>query len=196
MMIQLEMGPNFARVVDELGSMGTAVIEACSAGLASGVKLAASNVSKNYLSGQVLRTRTKMLKNAVDGWLAGPLDGVVGVRANSAVDKYKWLLSDESKTIVPKRAKFLCIPIGEGLTGAGVARYISPRQVPDGFFVKTGGKLLFGYKKGKRGKFRPLFVLVKSVFVQGSGALYDGVTDSLGDISGAIEEQIDRNIKD
>ncbi len=194
MMIQLQMGPNFVKAVDELSSMGTAVIEACSEGLAVGVKTAASNVSKNYLSGQSLKRRTGALARAVDGWLAGPLDGVVGVRPNAAVDKYKWLLTDESRTITPKKAKFLTIPIGEGLTGAGVARYKSPRDVPGGFFVKTGGKLLFGYKKGKRGKFRPLFVLVKSVFVQGSGALYDGVTDSLDDISGEIEARIDRKV--
>lgn len=200
MMIQLEMGPNFARVVDELSSMGTAVIEACSEGLAKGVKIAASNVSKNYLSGQALKSRTGMLARSVDGWLANPLDGVVGVKPNSAVEKYKWLLTDESKTITPKKGKFLTIPIGEALTGAGVlkGKYSGGlRSITEGFFVKSKtGKLLFGIRQGKRGKFRPLFVLVKSVFVQGSGALYDGVTDSLDDIAGEIESQIDRKIKD
>jgi len=68
--------------------------------------------------------------------MAGFLEGIVGVRPNSAVEKYKWLLSDESKTITPKRGKFLAIPIAENLTGAGVARFSSPRQVPDGFLLK------------------------------------------------------------
>jgi len=49
---------------------------------------------------------------------------------------------------------------------------------------------LFGFKRGKKGKFRPLFTLVKSVLVQGTGALYDGVMDSLDDIGGAIETEI------
>ncbi len=190
MIMQLEMGPGFARVVSKLGSMGDAVVAACSAGLKKGVKIAAGKVASDYLSGQALKRRSGNLARAVDGWMAGDLDGVVGVKPNSAVSKYAWLLTDEQKTITPKNAKFLTIPIGENLTSAGVARYSSPRQVPDGFFIKSKGKLLFGYKKGKRGKFRPLFVLVKSVFIQGSGALYDGVFDSLDDIAGEIENEI------
>lgn len=189
-MLQLEMGPNFQRVVNELGSMGRVVIDACSEGLAKGVKFAAGKVASDYLSGQSLKRRTGQLARAVDGWMISPNEAVVGVRPNSAVEKYKWLLGDEQKTITPKRAKFLTIPIGENLTGAGVARFSSPRQVPDGFFIKSKGRLLFGYKKGKRGKFRALFVLVKSVFVQGSGALYDGVTDSLDDITEQMETEI------
>ena len=192
MIIQMEMGPNFQKVVSELGSMGQAVLVACSEGLKRGVKIAAGKVSSEYLSGQALKRRTGQLARAIDGWMEGPLEGVVGVKPNSAVEKYKWLLGDEQKTILPKRGKFLAIPIGENLTGAGIARFSSPRQVPDGFFVRTGGKLLFGTKRGKRGKFRALFVLVKSVFVQGSGALYDGVTDSLDDISGEMENEIAR----
>ena len=192
MMIQFEMGPNFPRVVKELGSMGRSVIQACSEGLKKGAEHAASHVVKDYLSGQALKKRTKALANAVQSWMIDPLEAVVGVRSSSMVSKYAWLLGDEQKTIVPKRAKFLAIPIGEGVTPAGVPRFTSPRQVPDGFFVKTKGRLLFGYKRGKRGKFRPLFVLVKSVFVQGSGALYDGVTDSLDDIAGEMETEIEK----
>ena len=194
MIIQLEMGPNFPRVVKELSSMGKAVIQACSEGLKKGVKVAAGKVASDYLSGQALKRRSGRLAAAVDGWMAGDLDGVVGVRSGSTVAKYAWLLGDEQKTIVPKRAKFLAIPIGEGITPAGVPRFTSPRQVPGGFFVKTKGHLLFGYKRGKRGKFRPLFVLVKSVFVQGSGALYDGVMDSLDDIAGEMETEIEKKI--
>jgi hypothetical protein len=192
MNIQLEMGPNFPRVVKELGSMGRAVLQACSEGLKKGVKLAAGKVASNYLSGQALKRRTGRLAAAVDGWMEDDFEGVVGVRENSMVSKYAWLLGDEQKTIVPKRAKFLAIPIGEGLTPAGVARFSSPRQVPGGFFVKNKGRLLFGYKRGTRGKFRPLFVLVKSVFVQGSGALFDGVMDSLDDITDSMQAEIDR----
>ena len=192
-MITLDMGPEFNATVAKLDSMGRAVLGAASTGLGKGAGIAASNVAENYLTGQALKTRTKMLKNAVQGWPVGPLEAVVGVRPNSAVDKYKWLLGDEDKTITPKKGKFLAIPIGEGLTGSGVARFSSPRQVPNGFFVKIkGGQLLFGYKRGKtkRAKFRPLFTLVPSVFVQGTGALYDGVMDSLDDIGGAIETEI------
>ena len=192
MFIQLEMGPGYRQVVEELGLMGRAVKKACSEGLKQGVKIAAGRVISDYLSGQALKSRTGFLARAVDSWMEGELDGVVGVKANSAVDAYKWLLTDEQKTITPKKGKFLTIPIGENLTGAGRPRYSSPRQVPDGFFVKTKGRLLFGYKKGKKGKFRALFVLVKSVFVQGSGALYDGVIDSEDGISNKIQAEIDK----
>lgn len=190
MIISLEMGPDFNATVEKLGSMGRAVLEACSVGLEKGANLAASHVVAEHLSGQSLKRRSGQLARNVEGWMAGPLDAVVGVRAKSTVDKYKWLLGDEDRTIVPKKSKFLTIPIGEGLTSAGVARFSSPRQVPGGFFVKVGGRLLFGYKKGKKGKFRALFTLVKSVFVQGTGALYDGVMDSVDDIGGAVETEI------
>lgn len=190
MIVRLEMGPDFKTTVEKLSSMGQAVLQACSQGLKKGASLAAGKVVSDYLSGQSLKRRTGQLARGVEGWLAAPLDAVVGVRPNQAVDRYKWLLGDEEKTITPKKAKFLTIPIGEGLTSSGVARFSSPRQVPGGFFVKVGGRLLFGYKRGKKGKFRALFVLVKSVFVQGSGALYDGVIDSLDDISGGMETEI------
>jgi len=190
MMIQLEMGPNFQRVVSGLSSMGQAIFEACSEGLQTAGQVAAGHVGKHYLSGQVLKTRTKMLKNAVDSWPVSDTEVIVGVRPGSAVEDYKWLLGDEQKTITPKKSKFLAIPILEGLTPSGVPRFASPRQVPDGFFVSTKGRLLFGTRRGKRGKFRPLFTLVKSVLVQGSGALYDGVMDSLDDISEQMETEI------
>lgn len=190
MMVTLDMGPEFEATVAKLTSMGTAIAEAASKGLQIGADIAATTVTRDYLSGQSLKRRTGSLSRSVEGWLAGPLDAVVGVRPNQAVDRYKWLLGDDEKTIVPKESKFLAIPIGEGLTGAGVPKYSSPRQRPDGFFVNVGGRLLFGYKRGKKGKFRALFTLVKSVFVQGSGALADGVLDSLDDIGSAMEAEI------
>ena len=193
MMISLEMGPDFNTTVESLSSMGRAVLQAASVGLEKGANVAASNVAADYLSGQSLKRRTGMLAREVKGWMGGKLHAIIGVRPNSPVDKYKWLLGDEDKTIVPTRSKFLTIPIGEALTGAGVlkGKYSGGlRNIPDGFFVKTGGRLLFGYKRGKKGKFRPLFTLVKSVFVQGSGALYDGVMDSVDDIGSAMEAEI------
>jgi len=194
MKIVLEMGPTFNSVAAELGSMGGALKKACSTGLEKGVKIASGNVISNHLSGQSLNRRTGNLARAVDSWLESDHDGVVGIHEGTAVDKYAYLLGDEDKTITPKKAKFLTIPIGEGLTPSGVARYKSPREVEGGFFVKTNGHLLFGYKRGKKGKFRPLFTLVKSVLVQGTGALYDGVMESMDDVSLAIEKEIDAQL--
>lgn len=203
MMIQLEMGPNFQRTVAELGSMGRSVLDACSAGLGKGVKIAAGNVVSKYLSGQALKRRSGHLAQAVDGWAVSDTEAIVGINPNSTtgktVENYKWLLSDEEKTIIPKKGKFLTVPIGESLTSTGRLKdkYSEGlRSITEGFFVraKTGG-LLFGIKHGKRGKFRPLFVLVKSVLVQGTGALYDGVDDSLDDITEQMQAEIDRKVK-
>jgi len=126
------------------------------------------------------------------------LEDAVGIAAATVQENYLTGQSLKTRTGLlkktPKKGKFLTIPIGENLTGTGITRFSSPRQVEDGFFVKSKGRLFFGRKQGKRGKFRPLFVLVKSVFVQGSGALYDGVMDSLDDMSGAIEDQIAKKV--
>ncbi|MCJ7778636.1 MAG: hypothetical protein MUP16_10015 [Sedimentisphaerales bacterium] len=196
MMIQIEIGPEFQKTLAELGALGSAVSAACGRGLGKAVKFAAGNVVKNYLTGQALKSRTGLLRKSVDGWPVDDTEAIVGVRPNTVTDKYAWLLGEESKTIVPRNAKFLCIPIGENLTGAGVARFSSPRQVPGGFFVNKGGRLLFGYKAGKtsRAKFRPLFVLVKSVFVQGSGALADGVLESQDEMTDILQEEIEKVI--
>lgn len=190
MQISFELGPEFKRTVAELGALGDQMIAAADAGLQAGGKLAAGTVVRDYLSGQALKRRSGLLAKAVDSWSAAPLDVVVGVPDASPAGKYAYLLGDETKHITPRTGKYLAIPIGEGLTPSGVARYSSPRQVPDGFFVRTGGNLLFGYKNGKKGKFRALFVLVTSVMVQGTGALYDGVLDSVDDINETIEAEI------
>lgn len=197
MMFQLEMGPEFPRTVNSLTSMGAAVLAACSEGLAEGVKIAAGNVAEHYLSGQSLKRRSGELAREVDGWMVAPLEGVVGIRENSTVEKYKWLLGDEEKTIFPRRARALTIPIGEALTGAGVPRFESAADAERELGVqlfRPRGKNVLGYVRGKRGKFRPLFVLAKSVFVQGSGALADGVLESTDDMTGAIQKKINEKV--
>lgn len=192
MRLSMQLGKGSERTIKKLGTMGREVLKAVHAGLDEGAKDAAGYIVSNYLSGQALKRRTGNLAKAVDGWMAGDLHAVIGVRSDSPVGKYAWLLTDEQKTIRPKNSKFLAIPIGENLTGAGVARFTSPRQVPNGFFVSTGNSLLFGYKRGKRGKFRALFTLKKSVFVQGSGALVDGVLDKVDDINDSIDNRINQ----
>ena len=196
MKIIMNMGPQFDSVRKDMLALGRDIEQAASVGMATGGQIAAGNVARDYLSGQALKRRSGTLARELDSWMDGPLHLVVGVPDGSTAEPYKWLLGDEQMTIRPKNARFLTIPIGENLTPSGVPRFSSPRQVDDGFFIKSkGGHLLFGRKNGKRGKFRPLFVLVTNVFVQGTGALYDGVMDSLDDIADAIEDSIGK-IKD
>lgn len=72
-------------------------------------------------------------------------------------------------TIVPKRAKWLTIPIGEALTPAGVARG-SIRDFPEGFFLDVREDslegLFFVREIGDRIEF--LFALKKKVTIQKS----------------------------
>ena len=197
MQIQLEMGPEFQKTLAELGGLGDAVLRACGIGLGKFVKFAAGNVVGKYLTGQALKTRSGMLRKAVDGWLVNDTEGIVGVHPNSAVDKYAWLLGDESKTIVPIKGSALTIPIGEALTPAGVAKYQSVMQAEQSLGVdifKLRGTNVLGYKVGKKGKFRALFVLVKSVFVQGTGALADGVLESTDKGVGMIQDEVDKEV--
>lgn len=195
MQISFELGPEFKRTVSELGDLGDQMLAAADAGLRQGGNIAVGVVRCDYLSGQALKRRSGLLGASVTSWSAGPLDVVVGIPEISPAGKYAYLLGDDTMHITPRTGKYLAIPIGEGLTPSGVAQYSSPRQRPDGFFVRTGGKLLFGYRNGKKGKFRALFVLVTSVMVQGTGALYDGVLDSVDDIGKEIETELGK-IKD
>lgn len=194
--LQIELGSDFRQAVNEASQQGARLRRGASAGLLAAVQTGAAVVVRDYLSGQSLRARSGALRRKVDGWLDGDLEGAVGVREPSGVGAYSWLLTDEEKTIRPVKGKFLAIPIGENLTGAGVARFSSPRQVPDGFFVSTNGRLLFGRRNGKKGRFRALFTLVTSVTVQGSGALADGVTDAVDDMTAAVQAGIDKELRD
>lgn len=194
----LEMDNSINQTVAFLGTAGEKIANAADAGLGDGVKDTAQHVSQNFITGQYLNVRTGLLRDTLDGWHPARFEGVIGIPPGSAVEKYAWLLGDnpenQPKTIRPKTAKYLAIPIGENLTASGVAKFISPRDVPDGFFVNTGDQLLFGYRKGKteRAKFRPLFVLKKEVQIYDTGALPDGVEDGLHFITDAMNHRIDK----
>ena len=205
MRIVFEMDFGSQQTIKELGLMGNNVIVGTSVGLAKGVVLMANRVVSEHLTGQDLRTRSHNLKNATQGWMEAPLDGVVGVRPNSAVEAYKWILGDETKTIVAKK-RFLAIPVGRdfmsnarGTTSAGVARFDSPLEFkgdPKYFFFKgKSGGLFFGYKSGKTDRsIKVLFVMKRSVIVVGSGALLAGVQESIDDTTQLITDEIGKRI--
>jgi hypothetical protein len=198
MMIEIQLGPDFAAAVADLSSTGRRLIRAADKGLALGSKYVSTIIASTYLQGQALKHRSGNLARALDGWRTGLLESMIGVREGSAVEKYKWLLGDEDKWILPTKGhRFLTIPTGENVQASGQAKYTSPWQVPTGFFIKVGGRYLFGYKRGKvggKGKFRALFTLVTSVLVQGTGALYDGVEENVDKISDTIQAQVDKAV--
>jgi hypothetical protein len=194
MQIVIDMGPKYKETLRALSSMGDRIDSAVSEGLAAGVKLASARVAKEHMSGQDLASRTGNLRRAIDGWMEGNLDGVVGIREKSAVEKYKWILGSEQKTIRPTSGKFLAIPIADGLTPAGVARFKSPRDVPDGFFFKgKSGGLFFGKRRGKtdKSKLMVFFIFKKKVTITGSGALAAGVLESVDEMTEAIGKKLE-----
>lgn len=193
MLLTIELGPEYKRTLSSLQAAAVGLPDALRRGMALGVKSCAQHVGSEYLSGQYLKRRTGNLARAVDGWMIADDEAVIGVRDDAAVGAYKWMLGSDSKTIRPTRGKYLTIPVGEALTGAGVlkAKYANGlRAIEGGFFVRSKEQLLFGYKVGKRGRFRPLFVLVKEVTIHGSGALYDGVEENLNLVTDAINAEI------
>ena len=58
MFIELKLGHDFQQTVSDLSRMGGDVLQAASRELGKGVKLAAGNVKKNFLSGQALKRRS------------------------------------------------------------------------------------------------------------------------------------------
>lgn len=148
------------------------------------------------VSGDVARdaaqhNRTGTLARSIhaysDNWRA--LSGYIGIGNKTGAEKYGFQLTDETKTIVPEGHPYLAIPIGDNLTGAGVARASSPRQILDGFFFTSKkGNLLFGVR-GAAGGVEPLFALKESVTVTGFGSLTRIVPASKGKIIRYLKSQ-------
>lgn len=192
MLIQIELGPEFQSRLAGLGQTAEKLGPAVSAGLNEAVRIGSENVGQKYISGQLLKARTGLLRKAVQGWTEGPFDGVIGVQPGSAVDKYKYLLGDEEVTIKPKNGRLLAIPIAHNLTGSGVAKKQSPRDYPDGWFQEVAGRLMYVKRSGKseRSKLLILFLMVPRVTVNGTDALAKGVLDAKDRMTDAINERV------
>jgi hypothetical protein len=202
MMISLEInGLDEARAFME--RTGRSLRPAVTDGLRSMVAAGAQHIGQNLLTNQALAVRTGNLRDAVQGWLESDLVGVIGVVDNSAVEKYKWLLGDnpenQPKTIRPKNAKYLAIPLKEALTGSGVVKGEFDRplkqiggQYDTAIYPSKSGQLIFWYRRGKtdRSKMRPLFVLKRSVEVYDTGAIADGVAEKLDDMTRILNDKL------
>lgn len=194
-MISIDIGPETESVIRYYQQLGRSLRPALHDGLAEAVHFAGEHIGQNYLTNQALKARSGHLRQATQGWMESDLHGVIGVADGSAVDSYKWLLGDnpenQPKTIRPKNAKYLSIPIGDNLNASGTAKYSSPRDVPENLkatFFQSHGQLLFGYRPGKTGRarMRVLFVFKREVQVYDTGALVDGVTEQLDTMTETI----------
>ena len=122
------------------------------------------SVIRSLLSDDVLHVRTGLLRNSITVQpLEESADRIAGpVTANApyaAIQEY-------GGTITPRTAQFLTIPIGEALTGVGVARFTAREIIGSpglggfkGTFFAKG--VLFGSRGA--GDIVPLFALKRSV---------------------------------
>ena len=92
--------------------------------------------------------------------------------------------------VTPKNSKYLTIPVGPALTGAGVNR-ISARDVPGLTFARSaGGKLMLGKSKGKRGEFEVWYLLRTSVKIPPRPYLGPAMTAEVKFIQKALDVRL------
>lgn len=117
----------------------------------------------------VLHRRTGVLSRAFSHVVN---DGVLTIMIDSTASKY-WKTHEYGaqgvNAIKAKPGKALAIPVGPSLTPAGVAKYKSPRDVPDLFMLKykranTGKQIVLAKVQGR--KLVVYFILVKKVEVK------------------------------
>jgi hypothetical protein len=119
-----------------------------------------------------LRVRTGALRRSIRATVRGATLALHAGEQGGAPLKYAGLqLLDRETTITPKRGQYLAQPVGPALTGAGVARHRSPRQVPGLHFVRSkAGKALLVDNKGS-----VWYVLHRSVKIKGKRVLNDAI---------------------
>lgn len=191
MEVIIETGNSWRAFEKDMGAMGRAVFMVMSEGLKDGAADVAGHIQENYLSGQALRSRSGMLHKRVTSWMVNAVTAAIGIPDTRVVGAYAWLLTDEEKTIRPKRGKYLAIPIEEGLKKSGMPKYDSPRDAPDGFFFRSGGQLFMGRRNGKKGRLRLLFVFKRQVTIKGRNVLVNATNDKVDAIGEKIQKAID-----
>jgi len=119
-----------------------------------------------------LRVRTGALRRSIRATVRGTTLALHAGEQGGAPLKYAGLqLLDLETVIRPKRGQYLAQPVGPALTGAGVARHRSPRQVPGLHFVRSkAGKALLVDNKGS-----VWYVLHRSVKIKGKRVLNDAI---------------------
>lgn len=129
---------------------------------------------EGYLSGGLLNARTGRLRNSIAADVTQDGAGVTLTVSAGASGQLRYAkIHETGGTITPKRGKFLAIPVGPALTGAGVARYVSPRDVPDLVFISTrnGAAGVLVKKQGRKGneRLQVWFRLVRRVKIKPKG---------------------------
>ena len=157
------------------------------------------------LNGDPIKRRTGNLANQwTTTHIATADSNKFGVKSLAGLDQngvgYS-LLQEHGGDITPKNAKYLWIPIADNLTGAGVPRMTPTQAIQAGGFIAWNkGPIFFGVDQKGRSKksgglrLHPLFVLKKSVHVEGrmgGTALWESMLPDLkADALARIKEAI------
>jgi len=104
-------------------------------------------------------------------------------------------IQEHGGTIVPRSGKFLAIPVGPALTGAGVSRFASPRDVPDLVLVQSrGGQWMLvkntGSGRGKREQMQVWYLLRRSVFIPSRPYLAPAMAETRAALPAQLRERV------
>lgn len=161
-----------ARLLEVAARLPRTILRVSTEAALDGQRYAAENATVR------MRVRTGMLRSSITGraesdgqnvivTLSGGGQGRRGPVPYAGVQEF-------GATIRPRRGKYLAIPVGPALTRAGVARYVSPRDVPGLRFVRVGNHALLGKPSGRGGKrMTPWFWLVRQVRIRPKHYLTD-----------------------
>ena len=175
-------------------------------GLTTGLHQTAGAVRRRVGNGSILKRRSGHLTDAIKAYKDNPGDfyGYIGVGNDTTVAPYAYLLGEKDLVLIEAKDKLLTIPIGAGLTESGVARYDSPRDVPDGFWFKSkAGNILFGRtvpgfsffgRATTKGHLEILFIGKESVIVETSGILPDVIEERIPNMHRSIKKEIMKTI--
>lgn len=150
---------------------------------------------KMNVTNRILKVRTGRLRASLNKMMKVDAEGLKtivgsGVGVGRRV-KYATIL-EVGGVIIPKRAKFLTIPLRPALTKAGVTKYPSARDYPNTIVFKN----MIWQKEGR--KLVPLFVLKKEVKIPAKRYMYKTakqVAKKIGKIFIGAVERFVRRIK-
>lgn len=134
-----------------------------------------------------LKRRTGRLARTIAGTV-NDTDSGFGFALRGGGEEIRYgRLQEEGGTVTPKKGKFLAIPVGPALTGAGVPRFNSPRDVGDLRFVSirggSAGLLVKDHagrgKKGTGARSEIWYRLVRKATIKPKHFLRDGFNESL-----------------
>lgn len=181
---KIVLGRNYKSFTRAMKKAPEVMMRAMSEGLMKGLFDASQKAVDQYSS--YLKTRSGELRRSIAAYPddSNPFVGYVGYGSVGNVQKYGWQLFDY--TARAKSGGYMAIPAGN-LTKAGVSRSASPREYKDGFFIRKGGKLLFGISDSG-GAFQLLFVLVKQV--KGSGLIPDVMESEMPNVAKTAKKEV------